>query len=300
MQLFAALYGIDGAAAKRAIDDALELVGSADRAHDRVRDYSGGMKRRLNLASALLHDPQILLLDEPTVGVDPQSRNAIFDNLEVLKSRGKTLLYTTHYMEEAERLCDRVVIMDHGKVVAERHAAGPLSSIARDESAAVELDHGHERPPRWPKCGRFPACIRPNMAPGHCASACRIWPAETPRVLEWLVEHGQRYHHVSSERADLETRIPDADRKELARLMMIPFRALVRKDILLFFVDRRALLMSFAIPIAIGSFFGYVLGGAGDQAERQQDCGAGRGPGHAARFPGKSSSATGGRKGAGL
>ena len=77
------------------------------------------MKRRLNLAAGLLHDPDILLLDEPTVGVDPQSRNAIFDNLEQLKSRGKALLYTTHYMEEAERLADRIVVMDHGRVLAD-------------------------------------------------------------------------------------------------------------------------------------------------------------------------------------
>src|SRR5215475_6209778 len=76
------------------------------------------MKRRLNLAAALMHDPEILLLDEPTVGVDPQSRNAIFSNLEELKRRGKTLVYTTHYMEEAERLCDRIIIVDHGKVIA--------------------------------------------------------------------------------------------------------------------------------------------------------------------------------------
>jgi ABC-2 type transport system ATP-binding protein len=76
------------------------------------------MKRRLNIACALVHDPDLLVLDEPTVGVDPQSRNAIFDNLEALRARGKALLYTTHYMEEAERLCDRVMIMDHGKIVA--------------------------------------------------------------------------------------------------------------------------------------------------------------------------------------
>jgi ABC-2 type transport system ATP-binding protein len=88
----------------RAITSTLELVGLADRVNDRVRKYSGGMKRRLNLAAGLLHGPDILLLDEPTVGVDPQSRNAIFDNLELLKSRGKALLYTTHYMEKAERL----------------------------------------------------------------------------------------------------------------------------------------------------------------------------------------------------
>ena len=102
-----------------AIASSLALVGLADRAGDRVKTFSGGMKRRLNLAAGLLHDPDILLLDEPTVGVDPQSRNAIFDNLEQLKSRGKALLYTTHYMEEAERLADRIVIMDHGRVLAD-------------------------------------------------------------------------------------------------------------------------------------------------------------------------------------
>ena len=119
LHLFGALYNLDGARLKRAMDESLELVGLRERAKDKVMNFSGGMKRRLNLAAALLHDPQLLLLDEPTVGVDPQSRNAIFDNLEVLKKRGKTLLYTTHYMEEAERLCDRLVIIDHGKVIAD-------------------------------------------------------------------------------------------------------------------------------------------------------------------------------------
>src|SRR5580698_10703885 len=119
LTFFAALYSLAGAQAKQAIDDALNLVALSDRAGDKVGTFSGGMKRRLNLAAALLHDPQILLLDEPTVGVDPQSRNAIFDNLETLKSLGKTLVYTTHYMEEAERLCDRLIVIDHGKVIAD-------------------------------------------------------------------------------------------------------------------------------------------------------------------------------------
>ena len=119
LRFFGALYGLKGAALDNAIAAALDLVELADRARDRVKTFSGGMKRRLNLAAGLLHDPDILLLDEPTVGVDPQSRNAIFDKLEVLKSRGKALLYTTHYMEEAERLADRIVVIDHGKVIAD-------------------------------------------------------------------------------------------------------------------------------------------------------------------------------------
>ena len=130
LRFFGALYGLSGAALDKAIASALDLVGLADRIHDRVSSYSGGMKRRLNLAAGLLHDPDILLLDEPTVGVDPQSRNAIFDNLELLKSRGKALLYTTHYMEEVERLADRIVVVDHGRVIADDTLAGLQSRVA--------------------------------------------------------------------------------------------------------------------------------------------------------------------------
>ena len=118
LRFFGALYGMTGKPLEAAITEVLMLVGLADRARDTVRNFSGGMKRRLNLAAGLLHDPDVLLLDEPTVGVDPQSRNAIFDNLELLKSRGKALLYTTHYMEEVERMADRVVVIDHGRVIA--------------------------------------------------------------------------------------------------------------------------------------------------------------------------------------
>ena len=118
LELFGALYGITGQALHDRTHAALELVGLADRAKSRPSTFSGGMKRRLNIACALVHDPDVLLLDEPTVGVDPQSRNAIFDNLETLRAKGKALVYTTHYMEEAERLCDYIVIIDHGRVVA--------------------------------------------------------------------------------------------------------------------------------------------------------------------------------------
>jgi len=118
LELFGALYGVTGSLLKERCDAALALVGLADRAKDKPSTFSGGMKRRLNIACALVHDPDVLLLDEPTAGVDPQSRNAIFENLELLRSRGKALLYTTHYMEEAERLCDRIVIVDHGVVAA--------------------------------------------------------------------------------------------------------------------------------------------------------------------------------------
>ncbi|MEO5694070.1 MAG: ABC transporter ATP-binding protein [Usitatibacter sp.] len=118
LQLFGALYGVSSSVLETRARETLELVGLADRASAKPSTFSGGMKRRLNIACALIHDPEVLLFDEPTVGVDPQSRNAIFDNIETLRGRGKAIVYTTHYMEEAERLCDRIVIVDHGKVVA--------------------------------------------------------------------------------------------------------------------------------------------------------------------------------------
>jgi ABC-2 type transport system ATP-binding protein len=124
LRLFGALYGLQPGRISDSARHALGVVRLEDRARDRVESFSGGMKRRLNIAAALLHDPCVLLLDEPTVGVDPQSRNAIFDSLAQLKSRGLALVYTTHYMEEAERLCDRIVIIDHGEVLADDTLAG--------------------------------------------------------------------------------------------------------------------------------------------------------------------------------
>jgi ABC-2 type transport system ATP-binding protein len=122
--LFGALYGLEAGEIRDRAQHALDVVRLQDRARDRVEAFSGGMRRRLNIAAALLHEPRVLLLDEPTVGVDPQSRNAIFDSLAELKSRGLALVYTTHYMEEAERLCDRIVIIDHGEVLADDTLGG--------------------------------------------------------------------------------------------------------------------------------------------------------------------------------
>jgi ABC-2 type transport system ATP-binding protein len=204
LQLFAALYDLDGAVAQRAMGEALDLVGLADRAQERVKNYSGGMKRRLNLAAALLHDPRILLLDEPTVGVDPQSRNAIFDNLEVLKSRGKTLVYTTHYMEEAERLCDRVIIIDHGEVVANDTLQGLYRMLPVTNLLAVEFDSGQDGI-QLNELQALPGVRSAKLEGGTLRVGVQDLATETPRVLEWLVERGHRYRNVASERANLET-----------------------------------------------------------------------------------------------
>jgi len=118
LAFFGRIYGLRGMALKERITAVLDLVGLRDRAGDAVRTFSGGMKRRLNIAAGLIHQPRILFLDEPTAGVDPQSRNFIFEHIERLKAEGMTILYTTHYMEEVERLCERVAIMDEGRILA--------------------------------------------------------------------------------------------------------------------------------------------------------------------------------------
>lgn len=119
LRFFGKLYGIAKTRLDERIDEVLGVIGLSDRGDDRTDEYSGGMRRRLNIGIGLLHEPLLLILDEPTVGVDPQSRNAILEGVEALGQTGTAVLYTTHYMEEAERLCDRVAIIDGGKIRAE-------------------------------------------------------------------------------------------------------------------------------------------------------------------------------------
>jgi len=117
LRFFGRIYELRGRKLKERISNCLEIAGLSQRSKERVSKYSGGMKRRLNMVCSLLHEPPLLLLDEPTVGVDPQSRNLIFETIEAMKKQGRTIIYTTHYMEEAQRLCDRVAILDHGRIL---------------------------------------------------------------------------------------------------------------------------------------------------------------------------------------
>ena len=145
IEFFARMFGLRGAHLAQRVDAALDFVQLADRQHDRAGTFSGGMQRRLNLAAAIAHEPELILLDEPTAGVDPQSRNALFDNVLALKQAGRTIVYTTHYMEEVERLCDRVAIVDQGRVLAIDTVAGLLRTHAAKPVLVIEREGGDER-----------------------------------------------------------------------------------------------------------------------------------------------------------
>jgi ABC-2 type transport system ATP-binding protein len=136
LAFFGSLYGLHGATLAGRIEWALGVVGLRERAGDRVATYSGGMKRRLNLAAGLLHRPLLLVLDEPTVGVDPQSRNHVFDTVRALAGEGLAVLYTSHYMEEVEELCDEVAIMDGGAIIAE----GTVDELTAHHGGAGQLE----------------------------------------------------------------------------------------------------------------------------------------------------------------
>jgi ABC-2 type transport system ATP-binding protein len=140
LDFYGKLYGLDGATLRDRIGENLKLVGLTDRQNDRIEAYSGGMKRRINIAASILHNPKFILMDEPTVGIDPQSRNLIFEVIEKLHDEGATIIYTSHYMEEVERLCQNIAILDHGKVIAIGTRHELIESIGGVDTIEIDLE----------------------------------------------------------------------------------------------------------------------------------------------------------------
>jgi ABC-2 type transport system ATP-binding protein len=203
LEFFGGLYGLSGPALGARIAAVLELTSLSDRARDPPSTFSGGMRRRLNIACALLHEPQILLLDEPTVGVDPQSRNAIFDTIEVLAGEGRTLVYTTHYMEEVERLCDRIVIVDHGRVLANDTLAGLLASAPIANKLMLKYDPPPDEAALAEISG-LPGVTQVVLADGELSVSATDLGTAAPRVLERLAARGFSCQELTSRRANLE------------------------------------------------------------------------------------------------
>jgi len=202
LRLFGGLYGLKGQPLKERCAYALALVNLADRATELPSSFSGGMKRRLNIAAALLHDPQLLILDEPTVGVDPQSRNAIFDTLEALQAQGRSLIYTSHYMEEVERLADHIVIIDHGKVLADETPSALYQRLPAQAALHVELA-GEPSAALLSGLQALDGVTGIQRNGAALDIALQAVPHAAP-VLAWLSGQGNTLLHFSTARTSLE------------------------------------------------------------------------------------------------
>jgi len=139
------MYGLSRAAAKKRADEVLAYVGLEERAKDKIETFSGGMKRRVNIGVALMHEPELLIMDEPTVGIDPQSRNHILETVKKLNEKGMTVIYTSHYMEEVEYLCERIAIVDHGKVIALGTKSELCNRLADGFMVKLQVNHYDEQ-----------------------------------------------------------------------------------------------------------------------------------------------------------
>jgi len=203
LRFFGRLYGLRSRALAERVDEVLDLVDLADRADDRVEAFSGGMRRRLNIGAGLIHRPSLLVLDEPTVGVDPQSRHAILDSVTQLGASGMAVLYTTHYMEEADRICDRVGIIDRGKLVAEGTRRELISQLA--EQDRVELTAGGDLTVLARACLELAEVTEATAADGELHLLAREGRRILPRVLEAAEHLGVEVKSVEVVEPDLES-----------------------------------------------------------------------------------------------
>ena len=202
LEFFGRLYGMRGADLRKRSDELLEAVGLLERGKDHVGSFSGGMKRRVNIAAGLMHRPKMLYLDEPTVGIDPQSRRLILDLVKRLNTEGLTVLFTTHYMEEAEELCHRIGIIDFGNIIAEgtipelRAVAGEVSPIE------IEL----RDVPNQQQLEALKPIVESLSVDGHRLSLlCSDSKTALPAILQSLAQTGARVHHLELDEPDLET-----------------------------------------------------------------------------------------------
>jgi ABC-2 type transport system ATP-binding protein len=202
LRFWGRMQGLSGGELAGRVDAVLEVVGLTDRAGDKVADYSGGMQRRLNIAAGLLHRPRLLVLDEPTVGVDPQSRNAILENVEALRGEGSAVLYTTHYMEEAERLCDRVGIIDQGRLIAEGTRRELVAQVG--ERDRIELAASGDLIGLAAACKRVLGVDEATVVAGGLHLVARDGRRLLPKLLELAETAGVEVTSVEVVEPDLE------------------------------------------------------------------------------------------------
>lgn len=198
------MYGLKGRELRQRIHSTLEQVGLSEKADHKVRTYSGGMKRRLNLAAGLLHRPQVLFLDEPTVGIDPQSRRAILDFVKSLNREGITILYTTHYMEEAQELSHRVGIMDHGRLIALGTQSELLQQVGEYDTLILTFEDDLNPQPPLEALQRLPGVINVLQEDHRLKVLTRTSGEILPHLIAVCLEHGVRIRGVEIIEPNLE------------------------------------------------------------------------------------------------
>ncbi len=201
LMFWGGIYNVPKQELSQKANELLQLFGLEDRKNDRVKNYSGGMKRRINIAAALLHKPKILFLDEPTVGIDPQSRNLIFEVIEKLHRERITIIYTTHYMEEAERLCDRIGIIDNGEIIAE----GTLEELKKNSPVkeVISITFSDMNNDNYKKLKSFRSDIKltENIVHFYTSDA----KTELPKLVSFCNQAGLEFNNIEILKTNVET-----------------------------------------------------------------------------------------------
>ncbi|MNS14753.1 putative ABC transporter ATP-binding protein YbhF [compost metagenome] len=205
VSFFAGLYGLRGTALKDRTEEALQFVGLADKAKSYPKDFSGGMKRRLNIACALAHKPKLIIMDEPTVGIDPQSRNYILNSVRKLNEDGCTIIYTSHYMEEVEEICSRIAIVDHGKIIAEGTKEQLTATITDVKDIRIEVKSLSDVPADQLRLIPGVRTVRLDEHEPVIRIHSDAAVDNLNRILKVLIESGAEIRSVEEQEPNLET-----------------------------------------------------------------------------------------------